>query len=154
MPASKRHPHMLKSLTLEQVTALDHEAINGNGLAYYETAMITHAVVYKNRISAHVGNYAENTQVRITFHEHDFAGSCTCQKSRKICRHIVALLYAWIHDGGEFLEVEKILCEVKKMGKTRLLEIIENILQQKPEFAGLFLSKRPPDWDEIDLEIE
>ncbi len=154
MPAKKKPSNMLQSLTLDQVTALDREAVNGNGLSYYETALITRSAVFHNKISARVGNYVENHDVRITFHEQEFAGSCTCQKSRKICKHIVALLYAWLNDSEEFLDVDKALQEVKKMDKSRLLEIIENILRQNPEYAELFLSRQAPEWDEIDLQIE
>jgi hypothetical protein len=49
--------------------------------------------------------------------------------------------------------VEKVLQEVAKMDKSRLLEIVENIIKQNPGFAEVFLSQDKPEWDEIDLEI-
>ncbi|HOY45253.1 MAG TPA: hypothetical protein PL189_10975, partial [bacterium] len=83
----------------------------------------------------------------------EIAGSCPCQRSRKICKHIIALLYSWVNDGGEFLDVEDVLTEVRAMKKEQLLVVIENIIRQNPEYAELFLKRQPPDWDEIETEI-
>lgn len=99
----------LQNLQLNQVEALDRETTGGKGLAYYETALISRPAVFHNHISGRVGNYVEHYDVRITFHENEIAGSCPCQRSRKICKHIIALLYSWVNDGGEFLDVEDVL---------------------------------------------
>ena len=143
----------LKNLALHQVEALDREATGGKGLAYYENALISHPAVYHNHISGRVGNYLENYDVRITFHENEIAGSCPCQRSHKICKHIVALLYSWVNDSDEFLDIQTVLQHVHTMKKGELVEIVENILRQNPEFADLFLHKQPLDWDEIDPSI-
>jgi uncharacterized Zn finger protein len=143
----------LQNLDLSQVEALDREAIGGKGLAYYDTAMISHPAVFHNHISGRVGNYVENHDVRITFHENEIAGSCPCQRSRKICKHIVALLYSWVNDSEEFLDIEEVLQQVRSMKKEELVGIVENILRQSPEFADLFLRKQLPDWDEIEPDV-
>ncbi|HOH09137.1 MAG TPA: hypothetical protein PLF89_16560 [bacterium] len=143
----------LQNLQLSQVETLDRETTGGKGLAYYETALISRPAVFHNHISGRVGNYVENYDVRITFHENEIAGSCPCQRSRKICKHIIALLYSWVNDGGEFLDVEDVLTEVRAMKKEQLLVVIENIIRQNPEYAELFLKRQPPDWDEIETEI-
>ncbi len=143
----------LQHLDLEEVSTLDRDAIGGKGLAYYETALITRAAVFHNHISGRVGNYLENFDVRVTFHENEIAGSCPCQRSRKICRHIVALLYSWVNDGDEFLDIEQVLINVRAMKKEQLVEIVENILRENPEYAELFLHRQQPDWDEIDTSL-
>ncbi len=143
----------LQNLQVNQVEALDRETTGGKGIAYYETALISRPAVFHNHISGRVGNYVENYDVRITFHENEIAGSCPCQRSRKICKHIIALLYSWVNDGEEFLDVEDVLIEVRAMKKKELLIIVENIIRQNSEYADLFLKRQPPDWDEIETEI-
>lgn len=143
----------LQNLDLEQVNSLDRDAIGGKGLAYYENALISRPTVFHNHISGRVGNYLENFDVRITFHQDEIAGSCPCQRARKICKHIVALLYCWVNDRDEFLDIEEVLVKVRGMKKEELVRIVTNILRQNSEYAELFLSNTQPDWDEIDTAL-
>lgn len=140
----------LQNLELSQVESLDREATGGKGLSYYESALITRPSVFHNHISARVGNYLENFDVRVTFHENEIAGSCPCQRSRKICKHVVALLYSWVNDQEEFLDVEEVLTQVRAMKKEQLVGIVETIVRQNAELAEFFLQRQQPDWDEID----
>ncbi|HNW58523.1 MAG TPA: hypothetical protein PKI62_02460 [bacterium] len=140
----------LQNLELSQVESLDREATGGKGLEYYESALISRPAVFHNHIYGRVGNYLENFDVRITFHEDEIAGSCPCQRARKICKHVVALLYSWVNDSEEFLDVEEVLVQVRAMKKEQLVGIVENILRQNSELAELFLQTQQPDWDEID----
>jgi uncharacterized Zn finger protein len=143
----------LLNLELSEVESLDRDSVGGKGMAYYEAALISRPAVFHNHLSGRVGNYLENYDVRITFHENEISGSCPCQRSRKICRHIVALLYSWVNDSDEFLDIEDVLQKVRAMKKEELVEIVENILRQNIEHADLFLKKQQPDWDEIDTTI-
>jgi len=150
MNKKERKSNRLNDMTLEQVEALDHEASGGKGADYYASAMISRAAVYRNHISGRVGNYIEYHDVKVTFHENEMASDCTCRSSRKICKHIVALLFAWVNDRDDFLDVQEVLNKVSKMDRDQLLVIIENILRQNPEFADIFLKKKAPEWDEIE----
>jgi uncharacterized Zn finger protein len=139
----------VNDMTIEQVEALDQEASGGRGENYYAKAMISRATVYQNHISGRIGNYLEFHDVKITFHDNELASNCTCRSSRKICKHIVALLYAWVNDRDDFLDVQQVLDKVRKMNQDQLIVIVENILRQYPEFADIFMMKKAPDWDEI-----
>jgi hypothetical protein len=144
----------LASLQLSDIEALDKNATDGKTQEFYQNSQITSAMVYHNRISGVVGNFVERHQVEITVHEKELASSCTCSKSRRICKHAVALLYSWINDGMDFTNVELALQHIGKMKKEQLLEIVTNIIRQNPAAIELFLAKNEPDWDEIELDPE
>jgi len=144
----------LSSLTLWDVESLDKNATSGKTQEFYENSQITSAIVYHNRISGVVGNFVERHQVEITVHQKELASSCTCSKSRRICKHAVALLYAWVNDGNDFTNVEVALQHIRKLKKEELLEIVTNIIRQNPAAIELFLAKNKPDWDEIDLDLD
>lgn len=142
----------LRNIELSDVQTLDRNATSGKTQDYYENSQISSAVVYRNRISGVVGNFVEMHQVEITLHENELAASCTCSNSRSVCKHAVALLYAWVNDGMEFTNVEQALHQIKKLKKEQLIDIVTNIIRQNPSAIELFLAKDKPDWDEIDLD--
>ncbi len=142
----------LRELGYDQIAAFDEEATRGEALAYYDNSQIEKAVVYRNKISGRVGNYFENYQVKIVIHGNEITSICECDSERRICRHAIALLYCWVNDAQDFLNVAEVLNKIEKVEKTRLLEIVANILQHEPHMAQAFLEKKMLDWDEIDPE--
>jgi hypothetical protein len=142
----------LRSLQLSDVESLDQNVTSGKTFEFYEQSQISSAIVYKNRISGVVGNFVEMHQVEITMHDREIASLCTCSKSRKVCNHAVALLYAWVNDGMDFTNIEQALHRIKKLKKEQLIDIITNIIRQNPTTIDLFLAKNKPNWDEIDLD--
>jgi len=143
---------LLKNLTFEQVQALDREVTNGQAFRYYENSQVSKATVYRNKISGMVGNFAERYEVHVTVHEQEISGSCTCGRSLKVCKHVVALLYSWVNDGGDFLDVGQALKKIKDMDRDRILEVVSNIIRHDPQYIDLFFAKNTQDWDEIDQD--
>lgn len=142
----------LKNLLFDEVANFDDETVSGEGLAYYESAQIFDAVVFHNKLSARVGNYFESRQVRVEMHGKEITSFCTCEDGKQMCIHAVALLYAWVNDAADFMDLETVLLDIGKLEKARLVEIVKNILQQQPHLAHLFLQNEKPDWDEIDAD--
>ena len=140
----------LLELGYDQIAAFDEEATRGEALAYYDTSQIEGAVVFGNKISGRVGNYFENYQVRVAVSDNEISSTCECENERKICLHAIALLYAWVNDAQDFLNIDDVLQEIKKMDKDHLLDVVANILQHEPHMAQAFLKKTDIDWDEID----
>jgi len=140
----------LLELGYEQIAAFDEQVTLGEALAYYDNSQIENAVVFRNKLSGRVGNYFESYQVKITIYDNEISSTCECDNERKICRHAVALLYAWVNDSQDFLNIAEVLNQIEKMEKTRLVEIVANILQHEPHMAQLFLHNKEIDWDEID----
>jgi hypothetical protein len=142
----------LKNLGYEQIAAFDEEVTAGEALAFYENSQIEDAVVYQNKISGRVGNFIENYDVRLTVHGNEIINSCTCESDRKICLHAIALLYAWVNDAADFMNLSRVLADIEKMEKSRLMEIVANIIRKQPHMADIFLARKKPDWDEIESE--
>jgi len=142
----------LQELGYEQVAAFDAEVTDGEALSYYENSQIENAVVYRNKISGRVGNFFENYDVRMTLHGQEMSSTCSCESERKICMHAIALLYAWVNDAPDFLNISSVLADIEKMDKATLMDIVANIIQQQPHMADIFLARKKLDWDEIDLD--
>ena len=142
----------LRDITFSQVQRLDEESTDGRSFEFYERSQVTKAAVYANHLSGVVGNFVESFEAQITAHGNEISCSCTCGRSGKICKHVITLLYAWVNDGSEFLNVEQVLSKIKDMEKRRLIEIVSNIIRHEPRYVDLFLSPTSPEWDEIDLD--
>jgi hypothetical protein len=140
----------LRNLGYEQIAAFDADATNGEALLYYENSQVDNAVVYRNKISGRVGNFIEKFDVRLTLHGREISSSCSCDSSRKICQHAIALLYSWVNDASDFVNISNVLVDIAKLEKSQLLDIVVNIIQQQPHMADVFLAPKKPDWDEID----
>ncbi|NIA30952.1 MAG: hypothetical protein GWP06_13695 [Actinobacteria bacterium] len=137
-------------LNLSQVEALDRNATDSTSREYYESCQITSAIVYRNKLSGHVGNFLESNKVEITIHGNEITSFCSCQESREICRHAVSLLYSWVNDGIDFTNIETVLEEIREMDKDSLVDVISNIIRINPSYIDIFLAKHKPEWDEID----
>lgn len=142
----------LRNLGYPEIAAFDEEATHGEALGYYENSQIQDAVVFRNKLSGRVGNFFESFDVRLAIHGNEIACSCTCDSERKICMHAISLLYAWVNDGSDFTNLTHVISELENVEKSRLLEIVSNILQQQPHMAQQFLQKKNMDWDEIDRD--
>ena len=121
----------LQSLGYAQIAAFDEEATEGEALLFYENSQIENAVVYKNKLSGRVGNFFENYEVRLELHGNEITSTCTCDSERKICLHAIALLYGWINDAADFMNLSHVLADIKKIDKSRLMDIVANIIQQQ-----------------------
>ncbi|HPG38112.1 MAG TPA: SWIM zinc finger family protein [bacterium] len=142
----------LQSLTFQQVEAYDRDVTNGETRLYYENCEVTRPTVFRNKLSGRVGNILKGFDVEITVHGQEFVTSCTCNKTRRTCKHAVALLYSWIYDGQDFLDIGKALKEIENLDKEQLLHIVQNIIRYNPGLIDIFLAKEKPDWDEIDAD--
>ncbi len=145
--------HELEELNCEHVAILDEETTEGAGWSAYESSQVIDATVYQNRLSGRVGNMVEQFEVQVAFREHEIATSCTCNSERKVCVHAVSLLYAWVNDREDFIDVADVLEELKTFDKVRLYEIIFNIIQANPHLVERFLKRPQKEWDEIDPNV-
>lgn len=140
----------LRNLGYQNITAFDEEATDGEAWAYYENSQIENAVVFHNKISGRVGNYFEKYDVRLTLHGREISSSCTCASDQNLCLHAIALLYGWVNDAADFVNLASVLIDIAKLDKAQLMNIVANIIQQQPHMADIFLARKKLDWDEID----
>jgi hypothetical protein len=140
----------LQNLTIKQVEAYDRDITNGVARTYYDSCEVTRPTVFRNKITGRVGTFLNGVDVEITVHGNEFVTSCTCSKNRNTCKHAVALLYSWIYDGKDFLNIHNALQEIELMDKAQLINIIKNIIRNNPAMIDVFLAREKPDWDEIE----
>jgi hypothetical protein len=140
----------LLNLNYDDIVVFDEAAAENEALPYYEQSQILDAVVFRNKLSARVGNFFESNRVRLAMHGKELSSRCTCDSEKQVCIHAVVLLYAWVNDAQDFMNLADVLAEIETLEKSRVIEIVANILQQQPHLAGDFLQKNKPDWDEID----
>jgi len=142
----------LLNLKIKQIEAFDRDITNGKAREYYESCEVTRATVFRNRLFGKVGNFVQSYDVEITVHGNEVVSSCICNNNRQICKHAVALLYSWVFDGNDFLNVANVLEEIDNLEKSRLMDIIKNMIRYNPNLVDIFLAKDKLDWDEIDSD--
>ncbi len=134
-------------ITERQIALLDQENTNGEGWNFYCTGQIVHASVFNDEISGIVRDFSENNQVNIKFREHEIECSCSCSSKRVICKHVIALLYSWINDREEFINIATFMDHLKTLKKDRLIEILKELLIDNPRNFRFFrkLAETPGD---------
>ena len=142
----------LLNLDLASVEIFDRDITDGRGREYYESSEITRATVFRNKLSGTVGTFVQGYQVDISLHGNEIAAICSCNTNRKICIHAIALLYSWIFDGDDFLNISTVLQQIETLEKSSLVLIIKNIIRQYPGLADVFLARDKAEWYEIDPE--
>ena len=99
---------ILTNISQQQIAILDQENTNGEGWNYYCNGQVIHAVVFRNKLLGIIREYIEDFKVQIKVDEHEISCSCSCDSENVICKHIVALLYSWIYDQNEFINLDNL----------------------------------------------
>jgi len=124
-------PHLL-NLTISQVVQLDQEATGGEGWQYYSNGHIMKATVFQNKLSGRVLDSSHIYFVEIKANARELLAYCNCNTNGYLCKHIVALLYSWVNDREDFIDVGKSLKKLENLDKKALIEIIGRMLLNDP----------------------
>ncbi len=135
----------LVSINERQVNLLDQENTDGESWNYYCTGQIVRPAVFENRISGTIREYLEEFNVEITATNHEISSSCTCSSRVKVCKHVISLLYSWVNDREEFINVGRVVNNLQDLSKIDLVKIIERIIQHNP--SNIRFVKRHEDQD-------
>ena len=141
----------LREINEHQIGILDQENTDGEGWDYYCNGQIVRAAVLGNRISGTIREYTEEFDVVIRVDLHEVTTSCTCGTKQGVCKHIVALLYSWIHDKEDFINIGDQIKKLHDMEKQQLIDVIERIVQNDP-INVRFFSDYSLDFNELDVE--
>jgi uncharacterized Zn finger protein len=141
----------LREINERQIGILDQENTDGEGWDYYCNGQIVRAAVLGNRISGTIREYTEEFDVVIRVDLHEVTTSCTCGTKQGVCKHIVALLYSWIHDKEDFINIGDQIKKLHDMEKQQLIDVIERIVQNDP-INVRFFSDYSLDFNELDVE--
>ena len=141
----------LKAITEKQIGIIDQENLNGEGWEYYCNGQIVHAAVLRNKISGAIREFLEEFQVTIQMDEHEIMTSCSCGTRNGICKHVVALLYSWINDQQDFVNIGTLVERLHDFEKQDLINLLQRIIENDPVNAR-FLDRQ--DYDENDFQLE
>lgn len=142
----------LLSLDYRQISGFDLNLTGGASLSYYENSQISRASVLRNRIFGRVGNFLEQFDVNVAVHGQEISSQCSCGQGRKFCKHAIVLLYGWVNDRDDFLDIGVVLRDIKTYDSEKLVAIIGTILKFYPQLVHLVLAKSTAEWDEIELD--
>ena len=140
----------LYDLTWEKVARFDERATNGEAWSYCENCQVRDATVYENHLYGRVGNFIEEYQVQIAVNDQEISSSCNCSSSREICIHVIALLYTWVSDADDFMNVNQVIDELQSFSKEQLVRTIARLLKTYPQLTELVMEKDLKNWDDID----
>jgi len=143
---------ILTNITQKQVAILDHDNTNGEGWDYYCNGQVIHAIVSKNEISGIIREYLEDFKVEIKVNEFEISCTCSCDSKNVICRHIVALLYSWVFDKSEFINLNKFLNQLENMDKEKLIKAIERFIINDPRNIKFFNTPRDFELNDFDID--
>ena len=108
------------------------------GRNYYHSGAIFDTVRRGSRIEGYCeGSASEPYHVLVTLDEDGIAGDdCTCPMDGD-CKHVVALLLAWVHKPDEFSEREPTEDALAGKTKDELIALVQAMLQHAPELERL-----------------
>ena len=108
------------------------------GRNYYHSGAIFDTVRRGSRIEGYCeGSASEPYHVVVTLDEGGIVGdACTCPMDGG-CKHIVALLLAWVHKPEEFSERQPVDSVLASKTKDELIALVQAILQRAPELERL-----------------
>ncbi len=101
------------------------------GLTYFNKGMIINPIVWNQTIQAEVmGSGLSNYITSVDIKNNKVNAYCSCPSKEQICRHTVALLYAWMKTPDNFKEITKIESSLRKMRKEKLIEILMKMIKK------------------------
>ncbi|TRZ52299.1 hypothetical protein D4S03_03660 [bacterium] len=128
----------LPRLTEENVEKYIPDPYFQRGRNYYHSGAIFDTVHRGSRIEGYCeGSASEPYHVLVTLDEDGIVGdACTCPMDGG-CKHVVALLLAWVHKPDEFSEREPTEDALAGKTKDELIALVQAMLQRAPELERL-----------------
>ena len=121
---------ILEKLDEKDIDELFDPVIRQRGYEYFEDGAVVNPIAFENKIMATVVGTADYiTSIEVKNNELHF--SCTCPYEGR-CKHEAALLYAWVKRRDDFLNMEEILNNLRKMSKEEIISVIEDAIYINP----------------------
>jgi hypothetical protein len=137
----------LKDLGEDDIRQLFEEKVFERGVKYFEQGRIKRPFVYRDSIMAEChGTLPEDYSIRVDIRDGNFISSCTCPYAFGYCKHIAAVLYAWLKRPGMFKDLGQSEDLLKMMDKEPLVETIMDMIRYDPDVSyviNLRLLPRP-----------
>jgi uncharacterized Zn finger protein len=140
----------LNTITSEQVIHLDQDNTNGDGWTYYCNGQILCANVFKDEISGVIHEFVEDFSARVKVDDYSLTCSCSCSSDGVVCKHIVALLYSWVYDRQEFVDLNSVIENLHNIDKESIIKMIERFLVDDPRNLEIF--KKTKELEDIEVD--
>ena len=124
----------LKNLKVEEVSLLFEDKIFERGVKYFEQGRIRRPFVYRESLMAECqGTLPEDYHIRVDLREGNFVASCTCPYAFGYCKHIAAVLIAWVKNPSMFKDLGQAESLLRRMDKGSLVEIVLDMVKYDPD---------------------
>ena len=137
----------LKKLTEPEIARLFDPRIYERGKEYFAEGRIQRALVYYNNLMADVkGTLPEDYHISVDVRDGNFIASCTCPYAFGYCKHIAAILYAWVKRPSMFKDLGKSEDMLRQLGRDEMVEIAIDMIRYDPDVIyviNLRLTPRP-----------
>ncbi len=124
----------LRELKEEDIRRLFEEKVFERGIKYFEQGRIVRPFIYRDSIMAECqGTMPEEYYIRVDLRDGNFVASCTCPYAFGYCKHIAAVMYAWLKKPGMFKDLGKSEDLLKDMDKESLVETVMDMIKYDPD---------------------
>ncbi len=130
--------HLLAAVDEAMLARLAPEPVRIRALDLFLLGRVEHRLVSGVRLLGEVrgsrGVYRTVVHVLRGPEGPDAAGQCECPRRARggLCKHAVALLYAWIHAPETFASVDQRLEHLEERPRGELLELIRRLVEEEP----------------------
>ncbi len=124
----------LRKLTESEIVRLFESRIYERGKEYFLEGRVKRAIVYHNNLMADVkGTVPEEYHISIEVRDGNVVASCTCPYAFGYCKHIAALLYAWVKRPGMFKDLGRSEEMLKRLSRDEIVEIVIDMIRYDPD---------------------
>jgi uncharacterized Zn finger protein len=130
-------PPGFPSLTRDDIRAWVGEATFRRGESYVDTAIFDTRRTGRTLKARCQGTASQPYRVEATIGSRGVErDDCTCPVGKQ-CKHVAALLLAWLEDPDGFVEVEDLEAALERRDKPELIALIRHMLARHPELEAL-----------------
>jgi hypothetical protein len=124
----------LRKLTEPEIARLFDPRIYERGKEYFFEGRVKRAIVYHNSLMGDIkGTLPEEYHISIEVRDGNIVASCTCPYAFGYCKHIAAILYAWVKRPVMFKDLGRSEDMLKQLSRDEVVEIAIDMIRYDPD---------------------
>jgi hypothetical protein len=136
----------LRKLTEPEIARLFDPRIYERGKEYFVEGRVRRAMVYHNSLMADVkGTLPEEYHISIEVRDGNFVASCTCPYAFGYCKHVAAVLYAWVKRPSLFKDLGESEDMLMQLGRDEIVEIVIDMIRYDPDVVYVINLRLTPE---------
>ncbi|HEY8394482.1 MAG TPA: hypothetical protein VIK92_06780 [Thermaerobacter sp.] len=142
MASSAEYSPLLAQIDERLLERIAPEPVRVRALDLFLLGRVRNRLVSGNRLMAEVtgtrDTYLTAVHVLASPDGPDAAARCECPRRPQsgLCKHAVAVLYAWIHEPGSFASLDRRLDRLEALPRADLLALIRRLVELEPSFLA------------------